>query len=93
MHESDSTIRVPVDVGIEAAGQATREGKPAPHQRFVPVERHGLKVGATLMNAGTLQLHTVLAVSDEGVTLQTEGGPVTFSWEDVEAAAWQVRES
>jgi hypothetical protein len=92
MHESDSTIRVPVDVGIEAAGQATREGKLAPHQRFLPVDR-SLKPGDVLLNAGTLKLYTVLAVTDAGVWLQTDAGPATFSWEDVQAAAWQVRES
>lgn len=93
MHKGDATIRVPVDIGIEAAGRATRDGKTAPQQRFAPVDRRTTKAGSTLMNAGTLQLHTVLSVSDEGARITTEGGPVTFAWEDIEAAAWQVVES
>ena len=93
MHNGDSTIRVPVDIGIEAAGRATRGGQTAPQQKFVPVDRRTVRPGTTLLNAGTLELHVVLAVAQWGVTLQTSDGGADIAWEDVEAAAWQVVES
>ena len=93
MHNGDSTIRVPVDIGIEAAGRATRGGETAPQQRFIPVNRRTVRPGTTLLNAGTLQLHVVLSVAEWGVTLRTGDGKAEFEWEDVEAAAWQVVES
>jgi hypothetical protein len=84
---------VPVDIGIEAAGRATRGGKTAPQQKLVPVDRRTARPGTMLMNAGTLELHIVLHVTDESVTLRTRDGRATFTWEDVEATAWQVVET
>ena len=93
MHSGDSSIKVPVEIGIEAGGSATRDGVASPRQQFIPVERRNLKPGSMLLNAGTLALHIVLAVNDEGVTIKTDDGPHTFCWEDVQSAAWQLVES
>lgn len=92
MHEGDSSIRVPVDIGIEAAGRATRDGALSPQQKFVPVDRHNVREGDILLNALTLTPHKVLIVRDTSVTLRTADGPAPFLWEDVEATAWQVVE-
>lgn len=93
MHSGDSSIRVPVDIGIEGAGRATRNGVVSPKQQFVPVERNNLKVGSTVMNAVTLELHVVFALTDNDVTLQTKSGPVTVGWDDVQATAWLLVET
>lgn len=91
MHGSDSTIKVPVDVKVEARGMATRDGEPAPRQSFAPVPRQ-LAVGDRLLNPGTLEVHCVTAVDDETVTFRVAGGTTTATWEDVTAACWLVVE-
>lgn len=91
MHGSDSTIKVPVDVKVEARGMATRDGEPAPRQSFAPVPRQ-LAVGDRLLNPGTLEVHRVTAVDDDGVTFTAGDGTATARWDDVVAACWLVVE-
>lgn len=88
MHSGSSNIKVPVDCEVAARGLATIGDAPAPKQRFVRVNRN-LKPGDTLLNPGTNSLHRVLKVH-KGVDITSKLGPLTVTWDELEAAVWKV---
>ena len=64
---------------------------PVHRQSFAPVPRQ-LAVGDRLLNPGTLEVHRVTAVDDDGVTFTAGDGTATARWDDVVAACWLVVE-